>query len=47
LGPKTCPNVGRQSWVMEENTWLIDWLFMWKINYLKALKTARTYAPTE
>jgi hypothetical protein len=24
VGSKTCLNVGRQSWIMEENTWLID-----------------------
>jgi hypothetical protein len=27
VGLKTCPNVGRQSSVMEENIWSIDWLF--------------------
>jgi hypothetical protein len=26
VGSKTSPNVGRQSWIMEENTWLIDYL---------------------
>jgi hypothetical protein len=26
VGSKTCPNVGRQSCIMEENDWLIDWL---------------------
>jgi hypothetical protein len=24
VGSKTCPNVGRQSWIMEENIPLID-----------------------
>jgi hypothetical protein len=37
MGTKTCPNFGRQSLIMEENIWLIVWLFMWKINYLKVL----------
>jgi hypothetical protein len=27
-GSKTCPNVGKQSWIMEENTELIDCLII-------------------
>jgi hypothetical protein len=27
-GSKTCPNVGRQSWIMEENIKLIDCLII-------------------
>jgi hypothetical protein len=46
VGSKTCPNVGRQSLIMEEK--FIDCLIICvKINYLEALKTARTYAPTQ
>jgi hypothetical protein len=37
VGSKTCLNVGRQSWIMENTYWLIVWLFVWKIN-LEALK---------
>jgi hypothetical protein len=46
---KTCPNIGRQSWIIEENTELIDCLIICVKNKLfgSVKKTARTYAPTQ
>jgi hypothetical protein len=47
VGSKTCRNVGRQPWIMEESTQLIDCLIICVKNKLfgSIKKTARMYAP--